>query len=114
MSSCLIDQLRGLVRSLRYVLFPSTDRRLLPWLITSFPSLPSLLRLLPFAGIHEEMLKDSVRTLSYRNAIMQNPKLFEGKVVLDVSFSLCPGPGSSPYKSYRRLIVYCLEHDFSL
>lgn len=45
---------------------------------------------------------------------MQNPKLFEGKVVLDVSFSLCPGPGSSPYKSYRRLIVYCLEHDFSL
>lgn len=37
-------------------------------------------------GIHEEMLKDSVRTLSYRNAIMQNPHLFKGKTVLDVSF----------------------------
>ncbi|KAL7422446.1 Nuclear SAM-dependent mono-and asymmetric methyltransferase [Cryptotrichosporon argae] len=35
-------------------------------------------------GIHEEMLKDQVRTLSYRNAIMQNPHLFKGKVVLDV------------------------------
>lgn len=30
------------------------------------------------------MLKDSVRTLSYRNAIMQNPHLFKDKVVLDV------------------------------
>jgi protein arginine N-methyltransferase 1 len=35
-------------------------------------------------GIHEEMLKDKVRTLSYRNAIYQNRHLFEGKVVLDV------------------------------
>ncbi len=35
-------------------------------------------------GIHEEMLKDSVRTESYRNAIKQNPHLFKGKVVLDV------------------------------
>ncbi|EEB07655.2 type I protein arginine N-methyltransferase Rmt1 [Schizosaccharomyces japonicus yFS275] len=35
-------------------------------------------------GIHEEMLKDEVRTLSYRDAIMQNPHLFRGKVVLDV------------------------------
>ncbi|ORY27214.1 protein arginine n-methyltransferase [Naematelia encephala] len=35
-------------------------------------------------GIHEEMLKDQVRTLSYRNAIMQNPHLFKGKTVLDV------------------------------
>ncbi|ORX39988.1 S-adenosyl-L-methionine-dependent methyltransferase [Kockovaella imperatae] len=35
-------------------------------------------------GIHEEMLKDTVRTLSYRNAIMQNPHLFKGKTVLDV------------------------------
>ncbi len=31
------------------------------------------------------MLKDSVRTLSYRNAIMQNQHLFKGKIVLDVS-----------------------------
>jgi type I protein arginine methyltransferase len=35
-------------------------------------------------GIHEEMLKDEVRTKSYMNAIMQNKHLFEGKIVLDV------------------------------
>ena len=35
-------------------------------------------------GIHEEMLKDSVRTVSYRNAIIQNAHLFKDKVVLDV------------------------------
>lgn len=35
-------------------------------------------------GIHEEMLKDEVRTLSYRNAIQNNPHLFKDKVVLDV------------------------------
>lgn len=33
------------------------------------------------------MLKDTVRTLSYKNAIMQNPHLFKDKVVLDVSRS---------------------------
>ncbi|CEM26639.1 unnamed protein product [Vitrella brassicaformis CCMP3155] len=35
-------------------------------------------------GIHEEMLKDSVRTGSYQKAILQNRHLFEGKTVLDV------------------------------
>lgn len=35
-------------------------------------------------GIHEEMLKDSVRTGSYRSAIINNPHLFQGKTVLDV------------------------------
>lgn len=35
-------------------------------------------------GIHEEMLKDRTRTLSYRNAIYQNPSLFKDKIVLDV------------------------------
>jgi SAM-dependent methyltransferase len=35
-------------------------------------------------GIHEEMLKDSVRTGSYRAAIINNVHLFEGKTVLDV------------------------------
>ena len=30
------------------------------------------------------MLKDSVRTGSYRAAIMNNPHLFKGKTVLDV------------------------------
>lgn len=38
----------------------------------------------PIPGIHEEMLKDTVRTLSYKNAILQNPHLFKDKVVLDV------------------------------
>nr|CAG8505487.1 2711_t:CDS:2 [Entrophospora candida] len=35
-------------------------------------------------GIHEEMLKDEVRTLSYRTAIYQNKHLFKDKIVLDV------------------------------
>jgi type I protein arginine methyltransferase len=35
-------------------------------------------------GIHEEMLKDQVRTLGYRRAILQNKHLFKDKIVLDV------------------------------
>ncbi|KAL7274510.1 Nuclear SAM-dependent mono-and asymmetric methyltransferase [Rhizina undulata] len=35
-------------------------------------------------GIHEEMLKDEVRTNSYKNAIYQNAHLFKDKIVLDV------------------------------
>ncbi|MCJ1455345.1 hypothetical protein MMC28_005700 [Mycoblastus sanguinarius] len=35
-------------------------------------------------GIHEEMLKDEVRTKSYQHAIYQNKHLFKDKVVLDV------------------------------
>lgn len=35
-------------------------------------------------GIHEEMLKDFVRTETYRNAILNNRHLFKGKIVLDV------------------------------
>lgn len=35
-------------------------------------------------GIHEEMLKDRIRTESYRQAILSNRHLFENKVVLDV------------------------------
>eukprot|EP01111_Echinosteliopsis_oligospora_P016098 TRINITY_DN656_c0_g1_i1.p1 TRINITY_DN656_c0_g1~~TRINITY_DN656_c0_g1_i1.p1 ORF type:complete len:347 (+),score=55.95 TRINITY_DN656_c0_g1_i1:164-1204(+) len=35
-------------------------------------------------GIHEEMLKDEVRTNSYRNSIINNKHLFKDKVVLDV------------------------------
>ena len=34
-------------------------------------------------GIHEEMLKDQVRTITYRNSIYQNQDLFKDKVVLD-------------------------------
>ncbi len=35
-------------------------------------------------GIHEEMLKDDVRTRTYMLACMNNPEQFAGKVVLDV------------------------------
>uniref|UniRef100_A0A3B3DIT2 type I protein arginine methyltransferase n=1 Tax=Oryzias melastigma TaxID=30732 RepID=A0A3B3DIT2_ORYME len=35
-------------------------------------------------GIHEEMLKDEVRTLTYRNSMFYNKHLFKDKVVLDV------------------------------
>ncbi|RHZ61936.1 uncharacterized protein CDV56_107236 [Aspergillus thermomutatus] len=35
-------------------------------------------------GIHEEMLKDDVRTRSYRDSIYQNRHIFKDKVVLDV------------------------------
>jgi len=35
-------------------------------------------------GIHEEMLKDEVRTKTYMNAILQNKHLFKDKIVLDV------------------------------
>merc|ERR1712168_548804 len=35
-------------------------------------------------GIHEEMLKDEVRTLTYRNSMWHNKHLFKDKVVLDV------------------------------
>ncbi|KAG8049615.1 hypothetical protein GUJ93_ZPchr0009g1190 [Zizania palustris] len=35
-------------------------------------------------GIHEEMLKDVVRTRSYQNVITQNGFLFKDKIVLDV------------------------------
>lgn len=35
-------------------------------------------------GIHEEMLKDTNRTLSYRHAMYRNKELFKDKIVLDV------------------------------
>lgn len=35
-------------------------------------------------GIHEEMIKDSVRTQTYQRAIQRNAHLFKDKVVLDV------------------------------
>lgn len=35
-------------------------------------------------AIHEEMLKDQVRTRTYQNAILDNRHLFEDKIVLDV------------------------------
>jgi protein arginine N-methyltransferase 1 len=35
-------------------------------------------------GIHEEMLKDEVRTRTYMNAILRNEMIFRDKIVLDV------------------------------
>ena len=35
-------------------------------------------------AIHESMLKDRVRTLGYRTAIVKNRHLFENKIVLDI------------------------------
>ncbi|XP_077178148.1 protein arginine N-methyltransferase 3 isoform X2 [Paroedura picta] len=35
-------------------------------------------------GIHEEMIKDKVRTESYRDFIYHNPHIFKDKIVLDV------------------------------
>lgn len=37
-------------------------------------------------GIHEEMLKDEVRTLTYRNSMYHNKHLFNGKVVMDIGW----------------------------
>lgn len=39
---------------------------------------------LEYLGIHEEMLKDTVRTCSYRDSMYQNKHLFNDKVVLDI------------------------------
>ncbi len=38
----------------------------------------------PPTGIHEEMLKDGVRTRTYMNAIMNNAFMFKDKIVLDI------------------------------
>ncbi|XP_061131817.1 protein arginine N-methyltransferase 3 isoform X1 [Syngnathus typhle] len=40
-------------------------------------------------GIHEEMLKDKVRTESYRDFIYSNPDVFKDKIVLDVGCGTC-------------------------
>lgn len=36
------------------------------------------------SSIHETMLQDTVRTEAYQNAILGNPHLFEGKIVMDI------------------------------
>ena len=35
-------------------------------------------------SIHKEMIQDSVRTQTYRDAMVNNKHLFQGKIVLDV------------------------------
>lgn len=39
-------------------------------------------------GIHEEMLKDEVRTLTYQNAMYHNKHLFQGKVSVEIVSAL--------------------------
>ncbi|MCJ1302133.1 Nuclear SAM-dependent mono-and asymmetric methyltransferase [Hypocenomyce scalaris] len=50
-------------------------------------------------GIHEEMLKDEVRTKSYRDAIYQNRHIFRDKIVLDV------GCGTSILSMFASLLI---------
>ena len=63
-------------------------------------------------GIHEEMLKDSVRTGSYRSAIMNNGHLFKGKTVLDVGCGtgilsmFAAKAGASHVVGVRAAVVY--------
>lgn len=65
----------GIIFSLFYVLLPmSTDQTSSDYYFDSYAHF----------GIHEEMLKDEVRTKSYRNSIYRNKHLFKDKVVLDV------------------------------
>jgi protein arginine N-methyltransferase 1 len=53
--------------------------------LVSFASIAQKIdRFANFVGIHEEMLKDEVRTGKYQAAILHNAALFKDKVVLDV------------------------------
>ena len=68
--------------------------------------------LIHYSGIHEEMLKDSVRTGSYRSAIMNNGHLFKGKTVLDVGCGtgilsmFAAKAGASHVVGVRAAVVY--------
>ena len=57
------------------------------------------------AGIHEEMLKDTVRTRTYQNAILRNSFLFKVKIVLDVG---CGTGILSLFAAKVRVISGCL------
>jgi protein arginine N-methyltransferase 1 len=62
-------------------------------------------------GIHEEMLKDTVRTKTYQNVIYQNSFLFKDKIVLDVGagtgiLSLFCAKGGAKH-------VYAVSHEHS-
>lgn len=52
--------------------------------VTGMCILLGSIRLTNPIGIHESMLKDAVRTDSYRDFIYDNKRLFQDKVVLDV------------------------------
>ncbi len=51
------------------------------------------------SGIHEEMLKDEVRTLTYRNAMIYNRHLFKDKIVLDLGKKII----------FYRKILFCFS-----
>lgn len=63
-------------------------------------------------GIHEEMLKDEVRTLTYRNSMWHNKHLFKDKIVLDVGCGtgiLSMFAAKAGAKHVRFLILFNLE-----
>lgn len=65
----------------------------------------------PTTGIHEEMLKDGIRTNAYKNAILQNKHLFKDKVVLDIGCGtgiLCLFAAKAGAKRVIGVGFYCL------
>lgn len=58
-------------------------------------------------GIHEEMLKDEVRTLTYRNAMYHNKHLFKGKVCFITSAANI----DIEYR-YNYMVFMCFSTDF--
>ena len=63
----------------------------------------------PNTGIHEEMLKDQVRTGSYRNAIVNNPHLFKGKTVLDVGCGV--GGPAREIAQFSDVQIVCINNN---
>lgn len=57
------------------------------------------------SGIHEEMLKDEVRTLTYRNAMIYNRHLFKDKIVLDLGKMIEFFPELNPHFSLLFKVV---------
>lgn len=58
------------------------------------------------SGIHEEMLKDEVRTLTYRNAMVYNRHLFKDKIVLDLGKKkISPRPKQSSFSLPSKAVV---------
>ena len=71
-------------------------------------------------GIHEEMLKDTVRTRSYQNAISGTSHLLKGKIVLDVGcgtgiLSLFAAQVQKAYRSLcqHRFCILLSSHELS-
>lgn len=54
-----------------------------------FCELTDVFRFVLFQGIHEEMIKDEVRTNTYRQALVRNPLDLRDKVVADIGCGTC-------------------------